>query len=335
VGFFLWSFLPSANSVENPLLSQRGLMAWIGQYYFPLTWFVNGVSHSSFTDFLWVALTNGTVFVTFIFIAQSLFAKTNQQSLITVIAKYKKQYITKSQSVFWTLVIKEFRKLISTSLYAFNAAFGLVLMVLLAVVSLFSKTYLESMMVELAAVGLSPSIFILGFIGFCVAMSYSPAISLSLEGKNLWRLKSLPISAKTIMWSKILFNTFLVIPFAFLSWILFAISFNITIIDLLAILFLSVSFIFLSSVMDGVINLLFPRFDFVNDIEIIKTSLGALLGVFGGFGLMIINGVIFYFINPLLGSTLSYVCLGLIDAGLAFLASLYIEKKSEERFRTF
>jgi hypothetical protein len=51
------------------------------------------------------------------------------------------------------------------------------------------------------------------------------------------------------------------------------------------------------SILDGIINLYVPKFEFQNEVEVIKQSAGALLGVFGGFFMIILNGGLYYLLS--------------------------------------
>ncbi len=57
-----------------------------------------------------------------------------------------------------------------------------------------------------------------------ISMSCTTCVSLSLEGKNLWILKSMPIEDITICKSKILMNLTLQIPAALLAALVRSIS---------------------------------------------------------------------------------------------------------------
>ena len=57
-------------------------------------------------------------------------------------------------------------------------------------------------------------------LGFMPAMMPTTSSSISMEGKNLWRLQSLPLSDKKIYDAKILLNLSLAAPFYILAVIL-------------------------------------------------------------------------------------------------------------------
>ena len=65
-------------------------------------------------------------------------------------------------------------------------------------------------------------------LGALIMMTCTTSVSLSLEGKNLWILKSLPITKEEIYKGKMLFNLLLQIPTALISSALLAVRFRVT-----------------------------------------------------------------------------------------------------------
>jgi ABC-2 type transport system permease protein len=166
-------------------------------------------------------------------------------------------------------------------------------------------------------------------------MTYTSAISLSLEGKNLWILKSLPIKAETIMFSKILFNILLVLPISIFAILMFGISIQIGFVNQILLIVLASAFSILTSTVDGIVNLYMPKFNYTNDVEVIKQSAGALLGVFGGFGLMALNGLGFYLLSGEISMSLILLLMGILNALLSVFAIWVIKSQSEKVFRTY
>jgi hypothetical protein len=77
----------------------------------------------------------------------------------------------------------------------------------------------------LATEGFSSALLIIVFVGFCAVMVYTPAVSLSLEGKNFWIVKSMPLKAETVMSAKIGFNLLISLPITLVASTIFGIAF--------------------------------------------------------------------------------------------------------------
>ncbi|MFA5466472.1 MAG: hypothetical protein WC251_01360, partial [Candidatus Izemoplasmatales bacterium] len=139
------------------------------------------------------------------------------------------------------------------------------------------------------------------------------AISLSLEGKSFWIVKSLPIKPQSIMLAKLIFNILLGFPFAVLAILLMGIAFEINVFSLMTMIGVALSISLSTSAIGSFINLHFPKFEFMNETEVVKQSVGALIGVFAGFGILVIDGVIVYFAMDQLGQNLALLLGGLAN----------------------
>ena len=331
IGLFLWSFSVNETTV-NPLTGQIELFAGIARNYPPITWFANAVHEGNLMHLLYLSMSHLVIFGLFIYGIQGVVNYTNQQGLRQNIKKNGKPLKYQERSVLSALVQKELKKFFSIPLYAVNAGLGPVLLMVLSIGSVFYRTQIESVLGEMIGVGLPIEMLLMGLIGFCVAMTYTPAISLSLEGKNFWIIKSLPISAVQVMLSKIIFNLLLIVPVAIVSLLIFGFSVQIIWYNQLLLIGLIIIFSFLVSSMDAVINLYMPKFDFINEVEVIKQSAGAMLGVFGGFGLMVINGLLIYVLSNQVSLQLILLILILANGLLTLPFAYIVRNKSTQLF---
>lgn len=334
LGLFILSF--QMNDVEqNPLTGQIELFAGIINIYPPLEWFMNAVHDRSILDLLYLICGNGFVFMLYVIGIQGLVQKTNQRGVRTFVRKAGSKVNYQSSPIGWTIVKKEFKKFFSIPLYALNSGLGPVLLLIASIASLFYMSELEAILIEMAGAELPIEYLIILLIGFSISMTYTSAISLSLEGKNLWIIKSLPIKSETIMYSKILFNILLVLPISIFAILMFGISIQISFMNQILLIILASSFSLLTSTVNGIVNLYMPKFNYTNDVEVIKQSAGALLGVFGGFGLMAMNGWLIYLLNDDMSMSLILLLMSVMNITLSILAIMVIQTQSEKIFRTY
>ncbi|HAX02262.1 MAG: hypothetical protein A2Y45_03055 [Tenericutes bacterium GWC2_34_14] len=335
IGLFMIMF--SVNEVDqNPLTGQIDLFKGIAKVYLPFDWYRIAVHQESLPHFMYLVLSHGILFVLYLFSIQGLVAKTNQKG-VRVAMKHGVsaiRYIQRSPLI--SIVQKEFKKFFNSVLYATNAGFGPIILLVASVASLFFQSKLESILSEAMGVGGLPlEIMILLLIGFSLAMTYTPAISLSLEGKQLWLIKSLPIQPKTVIYGKIVFNMLLAVPIGILSILLFGISLKIPVINQLLMILLVISFSGLISFFDAIINLWTPKFNFVNDVEVIKQSASAFLAIFGGFAWMAINGFVYVQLDKYVSGSLVFGLMSVLNLVLLIPLVWLIETKTELFFRKY
>jgi ABC-2 type transport system permease protein len=120
------------------------------------------------------------------------------------------QIKTKSQAN--TLVYKDIKRYLSCATYILNCSFGTVFMMVLSVLMLFKGNdifKLIEMMID-SNINFVP-ILNISLICIMISLNTITAPSISLEGKNLWILKSLPVREWTIIKTKIKLHYFITI----------------------------------------------------------------------------------------------------------------------------
>lgn len=187
----------------------------------------------------------------------------------------------KFSSPFLTLCKRELRRFFSSTLYVVNAGCGLFLLLLASVASLFAGTgWLE----QLGIPG-GPAIIraVLPFgMGLLVSMVSMTSCSISLEGTQLWLVKSLPVSARTVLLSKAAASLALQIPVIVVSALLFAVSLSLSPLQLFYATVIPSGYAFVASLGGLWLNMAFPNFTWTSEAAVIKQSPATMINVMGG-----------------------------------------------------
>lgn len=184
---------------------------------------------------------------------------------------------------------KEAKRFFGCPVYVLNMGMGVVMAVLFAAAcSIMGMDQLEAMMqvpgMSSILVRIYPFV-----IAALLCMTCTSSVSLSLEGTNLWILKSLPLENITIYKSKILWDLTLKVPAALLCAVLFVIRIPINDFWMAVMIFvIPVVYSAAGSVIGMYINIKFPRYDWTAEATIVKQSMSAMIGMFGG----MIGGII-------------------------------------------
>ncbi|MEH7458360.1 permease [Bacillus sp. JJ1127] len=191
----------------------------------------------------------------------------------------------KKETVLIALYKKELKRFFSSTVYVINIGMGVVIAVIfsLAVVvvgpsQLIGYPGVETILQKIAPFAISAMI----------SMTCTTCVSLSLEGKNVWIIKSLPLTPKMIYDSKILMNLSLSIPASIISAILMIIGLKPDIWTSILIIITPITYSFFSAVWGIFINNRFAYYDWVSETQVVKQSVGSALGMLGG---MIIAGI--------------------------------------------
>ena len=198
------------------------------------------------------------------------------QRLYSTVAKhdYKLQSLTKN-SVLSALVKREAKRYFASSVYVTNTIVGPILAVVFAgaLAGIGVEEMQQMMGLPIDVSGAIP--FVMAGI-FCV-MGTS-CTSISMEGKEWWIAKSLPLRTKDIIDSKILFNLLLDAPFYLVGEVLLAIALKPSGIELLWLVFIPIVCIVFSCVWGIFINLKMPVFNWDNEVTVVKQSASAAVG---------------------------------------------------------
>ena len=142
----------------------------------------------------------------------------------------------------------------------------------------------------------------------CAGLNAVSTPSISLEGKHLWILRSLPVSGKMVLSAKLRLHLWLNLPAALFAAVVLGICLKL---EALAILLCALSiaaFIWLTGAFGLMLGMLRPNFQWTSEAMPIKQSMNVLISVLIGFALPVLAAVGCYFGRKLC-STESYVLL--------------------------
>lgn len=186
------------------------------------------------------------------------------------------------------LLRKEAARFFHTPVYLFNAAFGVFLLAAATVFACWQGDALLAWLGAETGLALSSADLYGAFVGIAclmLATVSTSSVSLSLEGRALWLVKSLPVPARRLLWSKVWFNMLVGWPLTALFFVLLWLTHGFTLLQGLAFLLVSAALSAVVSLGGTAVNLRFPRLDAANDTVVCKQSLSAMLGIFGGMAL--------------------------------------------------
>ena len=163
------------------------------------------------------------------------------------------------------------------------------------------------------------SVFIFILISLTSYMTSITNSTISLEGKNLNILKSLPIRYKTLLITKVLAYLVITTPILVIGNIILFIKFRFSILEFILLLILSLLIPLVSHFLGLIINLKYPKLDATNPSEVVKQSSSSLFAVTFGMLLIIITIAIIKSIIGqysalfiLSGTTLFYIIINIL-----------------------
>ena len=263
--------------------------------------------HPLFTS-LFALISIGAAALTFFLISKSYFSIVTASS-VSKKAKYKfKNY--KGTSAYFALTKKEFSMFVSSPTYMLNSAIGIVFTVLLSGALLLNKGQISLLLAELSKelVGVDLSgaaaAVLCGVLLMMQSFNLISSSSLSLEGKSLWLLRSLPVSAEKYLLAKA--TPAFIIPLVpnLVASVFIAIAVEADPISVLFLVLVPLAANLFTALLGIFINALFPKFRYENEAQVVKQSLATFISMLAATLYGLINIAIAVIFSLLLGSSL-------------------------------
>ena len=275
----------SANAIKNMVESA----------YPPAMWFQNALSAGSLPDILWLLLlTLASVGLLLLWLGKN-FVLINSR----IKSKPRGETFVMHRQVRSGRIVALFRRELSryfsSSLYVVNTAFSYV-MLLAAGVALLLKAgdvlkFLDLQDISPASI-LSAVPFLLGWI---VSMGATTSSSISMEGKSLWIVKSMPVTAREWFVSKLMVTLVMAVPSILIASTLVVIGLKPALLDALWIYLLPLCYSVAFGIFGLWLNIRMPRLDWKNESEVVKQGGAVMVAIFSGmaagFGPIILAGV--------------------------------------------
>ncbi len=253
----------------------------------------------------------------------------------------------KASSAFGGLVKKELSRFFKSSAYIMNAGMGNILMIVVAIVAAVSSSsafdLVEELASELSLVNPQLASFltentsgIFALLISCIALFLNStnivsAPSISLEDKNLWILQCAPVSARQVVFAKIVSHLIICTPAPVIATLIACIALEVTVAHTIMCLLVILSAVVFTAYLGMLLGLKFPKFGWQNENVAIKQGFAVFGSMFGSMllGIILIALGIFgittsYYVSSVLMLTPSLI--------FAIIIHLYLYLCAENNF---
>ncbi len=174
----------------------------------------------------------------------------------------------------------EWKRYTSSTIYLTNTAFGVVMILAFAVLLAVERGKLSELLDIPGAPDLTALIPLV--LGFVVVMSATTGSSISMEGKRLWIVRSLPVRARDWFLSKVLVSLTVIVPGILIAGVVIGLALRPSA-SVWPYLFVTpLAYALFAAVLGLAVNLWLPKLDWKNDAEVVKQSASAMVSVLGG-----------------------------------------------------
>ncbi len=235
---------------------------------------------------------------------------------------------------------KESKRFFTSTTYLVNIGMGLFMIVAFVGAGIMLKekllTVMEQMM-EGKMQKLLPAL-LTGAMGFLASMTPISAPSVSLEGKHIWILRSMPISGADVLKAKLRFHCIASVPVAAVGALVLGIVYKIGWFEtIFAVIGTALLFV-LTGILGLVFNMCFPRLDWANEAAPCKQSMAVFFAMFVMMFVSMIYVGLYIGLTALLGggknSLLAFSIVNVLFIFVNYMLYLLMVKWGGEKFET-
>lgn len=247
-----------------------------------------------------------------------------------------KAVVSRAQNANSALFSRELKRFAASPTYMLNCGIGAVIMLVIAVVFIIKANSLGTVTNAIAAmlpdaVDLVPLIVIF-IIGSLCSMNAISTPSISLEGKRLWILRSMPVSAASVLEAKVKLHLIINAVPSVISVIIISICMKFDISTTVFLAVFMVLFIRFMGVAGIMLGLARPNFDWTNEAIPIKQSMNVLFSYLIGWAIIIAICLGAWFTRNLISFSSYMEIVIVVMALLVILSNRVMYSKGAEMF---
>ena len=316
LAFIVFAYLLPQLS-ESFLAMPQQTAARIARVYPPAQWFADGLTGSFPLAALFLA---GSIVLCalFVLVLNRTFLPLHDRLTAGYHVKNYRLGALKRSGATAALFTVERKRFFNSTAWVINTIFGSVLILVLGIAGAVLSGRLLPLF-ALAQMRVSAVAVLTGVLMFCATASPTTCSAISMEGKQLWIAKTLPVHAKYWLRAKLLMNLLLIGPALLFTTTLLAIFYGRALsASAIAALYLAPGAALLFTTVFGLfVNAKMPRFSWKTDAEVVKSG--------GAVGVMLLVGVVLIAatVIPMLLSGRIWVSLAVSAAVLAGTGAVY------------
>lgn len=281
----------------------------INNMYPPAVWFGQGVTDGDVGALLKLALISLVPFAALMSLVQWKFPKLCRAlNARSVRGNYRLRELTVNRPLK-SLYLRELKRYFASGIYVSNTLIGYLLMVVMAVAICFAG--MEKIDALLGMPGLLTPVLPL-LLGLLCGMSSTTVSAISMEGKQWWIAKSLPVTVRQLFDSKILVNLTIGLPCIVASDVLLFLSVKNTLLGYMWLAVVPIAYLLLMSVLGIAVNCRMPFFTWESEVAVVKQSGAVLCNMLIGLA----AGILPIIAVRLLPSAMTNLVMGLVTAAV-------------------
>ena len=203
---------------------------------------------------------------------------------------------SKVNSPIAAIVRKELGKFVATPVYLTNMGLGILLVPALVIAGILFRNKIKTTLALLMLTAEQFPLLICAILSFLISTMCISTPAVSLEGKNLWIMKSMPVSPKDVLCGKLVTHILLTVPVCLLGGFTLALAYGCSPAGILLCSIIPTLLALLNGLVGMTAGLKWAKFDYVNEAYPCKQSISVLVSMFGIMGLPFVLGLVYVFV---------------------------------------
>lgn len=212
------------------------------------------------------------------------------------------KFVSKKTTPFCSLLKNETNRYLNSTVLMINTLLGPIAIVAFSIWLLFDP--FNPLLETLGLDNNGLCFIIMALFSGMTILTYPTAFSISLEGKQFWILKSMPIKPTTVLSAKGIFGVLLLSPLMTICSIVLECIKHFDVLYFLSLLLVPIAINVIVAFGGVLINLVFPKFNAESDAAVIKRSMSSFIMMLGG---MVLVGLLGYLYFELITSSLPMI----------------------------
>ena len=239
----------------------------------------------------------------------------------------------KVSTVDKALLFKERKRFTSSANYMMNCGLGTVFILAAAVALVIGKNAISEVFLQMFGAKEGISLLIATAAAVTMgSMNDISAPSISLEGKSLWLLQSLPVDPWKVLWAKVRLHWYITsVPVVVLT-LACEYVFGFTAVEWFLMFAIVMFFVMFMAEFGLILNLLKPNFTWTNEIVPIKQSMSVFVAMFGGWILTAVFAVAYLLLGALVSPMVFLIFAAVVLFAMVAAAEWWLRTKGREIF---
>lgn len=252
----------------------------------------------------------------------------------------KRAYVRASaaqRSIGKALLVKELKRFLTSPVYLMNCGLGAIFLPIAGVMLLVFRADIAALLPLFEELlGGADVIPLLLAAAACMMSSMIDitAPSISLEGKSLWILHALPVTARSVLYAKLALHMVIGTPAVLIATACMLIALSPSLPFFFLIPLTALLFLLLIALLGLFLNLLHPSFDWTNEAYPVKQSMSVAVTLFGSWGAVLALAALYVLLHAHISPVLYLSLVCVLLAALCALLFHWLRGKGAEIFES-